>query len=407
MTPRTIDELRGLAPAADLRPLERARARAPQDLDEVLVSHRDHAPHVGAAGAAGATGDHPPAPPSRLRDPRIPGLLVVAVVTAAAVLLSRLIGASSLVIAVVAGAVAANLGWVGPRLQPGTRVAARQLLRVGVVLLGLRLALGDVLALGVGGLVVVAAIVGVTFVGTRWLGRRMGVSDGLSLLVATGFSICGASAIAAMDGVAETDEEEVAFAIGLVTLFGTIAMVALPLLQVPLGLDAATFGQVAGASVHDVAQVIGTAATAGDTALQSAVVVKLTRVLALAPLVALMTFALARRTRRRQLVVAGAGATAGPDAADAPAGRTPLMPWFVAGFLVAVAVRSTGLLSDDVLGGAKLVEGLLLTAAMFGLGAGVDIAKLRRLGGGPVLLGLVSWTLILGASLLGFALLGV
>ena len=160
------------------------------------------------------------------------------------------------------------------------------MLQLGVVLLGLDLVFPDILALGVRALAVVVAVVAITFFGTRWAGRRLGISDDLSLLVATGFSICGVSAIAAANGVIEADEDEVAFAVALVTLCGTLAIVTLPPLQGPLGLDDEQFGAWVGASVHDVAQVVATSSTAGGVALATAIVVKLTRVMLLAPLVA-------------------------------------------------------------------------------------------------------------------------
>ena len=112
------------------------------------------------------------------------------------------------------------------------------------------------------------------------------MSDDLSLLVATGFSICGVSAIAAANGVIDADEDEVAFSVALVTLCGTLAIVTLPPLHGALGLDDEQFGAWVGASVHDVAQVVATSSTAGSVALATAIVVKLTRVMLLAPLIA-------------------------------------------------------------------------------------------------------------------------
>ena len=160
------------------------------------------------------------------------------------------------------------------------------MLKLGVVLLGLDLVFPDILALGFKALLVVVAVVAITFFGTRWAGRRLGISDDLSLLVATGFSICGVSAIAAANGVIDADEDEVAFSVALVTLCGTLAIVVLPPLRGPLGLDDEQFGAWVGASVHDVAQVVATSSTAGSIALATAIVVKLTRVMLLAPLIA-------------------------------------------------------------------------------------------------------------------------
>ena len=152
------------------------------------------------------------------------------------------------------------------------------------------------LTLGARGLVVVVAVVIATFFGTRWAGRRLGVSHGQSLLVATGFSICGVSAIAAARGVSDADEEEVTYAIALVTLCGSLAIVLLPALNRILGLDDHDYGVWVGASVHDVAQVVATSSAVGGVAVATAVVVKLTRVLLLVPLVAWISWREGRGT---------------------------------------------------------------------------------------------------------------
>lgn len=323
--------------------------------------------------------------PRAHRAAAVPGLLLVAAVAALAWGASTVVGAvSPLVAGLVLGVVVANTVGVPDAGAEGTRLAARALLRLGIVLLGLRLSLGDLAGLGPDGLVVVAAVVTVTFLGTRWIARRLGVSDDLGLLVATGYSICGASAIAAMDGVVGADEEEVAYAISLVTLCGTLSIVVLPLLASFAGVEGATFGTWVGGAVHDVGQVVATATHGGDDALAAATVVKLTRVVLLAPLVALV----AVRARRRM-----------PEAAGER--RPPIVPLFVAGFLAAIVVRSSGVLSDDILDASATVEKILLTGALTALGMGVDVRRLRRLGGRPLVLGMIAWVLVAGSAALG------
>jgi uncharacterized integral membrane protein (TIGR00698 family) len=331
----------------------------------------------------------------------LPGLVLVAVCVAAAYGVSRVIPSiSPLVAAVALGALLANVGLVPEWSRAGAHFAAKRLLRFGVVLLGFQLAVREVLALGGPGLVVVAVVVTTTFFGTQWLGRRLGVSAPLSLLIATGFSICGASAVAAVEGVADADEEEVAFAIGLVTLCGSMAIAILPALAGPLGVHGSRFGAWTGASVHDVAQVVATASTGGSAALRTAVIVKLTRVVLLAPLVAGVTVA---RRRRAVAVDTVDDARVIPD--EAPA-KPPILPLFVVGFLVAIALRSASLVPSGWLPTLKVAETLTLAAALVGLGTGVRIARLRRLGGRPLLLALLSWLLIAVVSYVGVILVG-
>jgi uncharacterized integral membrane protein (TIGR00698 family) len=282
---------------------------------------------------------------------------------------------SPLVVAVLFGVVVANVGLVRPFVRPGLKWSARHALRAGIVLVGLRLPLRDVAHLGPRALAAVCVVVAATFVGTQWLGRRLGVSPGLSMLVATGYSICGASAIAAAEPFSDATDEEVTYSIALVTLCGSLAIGVLPPIGHVLGLDNADFGSWVGASVHDVGQVVATASLRDATALKSAVIVKLTRVGLLAPLLALVAVSHRRRTSSEG------------SAAKLP----PLLPMFVVLFLAAVAVRTTGVIPDLWLARIKNLETLLLGMGLVGLGTGVSIAKLRTVGGRPLVLGLASW----------------
>jgi uncharacterized integral membrane protein (TIGR00698 family) len=292
-----------------------------------------------------------------------------------------------LVFCVALGILVANLLRVPAGALPGLRVAAGPVLKLGVVLLGLDLVFPDILALGLKALLVVVAVVAITFFGTRWAGRRLGISDDLSLLVATGFSICGVSAIAAANGVIDADEDEVAFSVALVTLCGTLAIVVLPPLRHPLGLDDEQFGAWVGASVHDVAQVVATSSTAGSVALATAIVVKLTRVMMLAPLVAGIAVGRRRSDRRSA------------EAEDAP--RPPLVPPFIVAFVGMVALASLGVIPDRMIGHIDDVRTVLLGLALFALGARVNLRRLRQIGHRPLALGLASWALIALVSYAG------
>ena len=234
----------------------------------------------------------------------IPGLALTAGAVAVAWFANRMWPTlSPLTAAVVLGVLAANLlpAAVMSAARPGLQVAAKQVMRLGIVLLGLQLALGDVLELGWQTLVLVVAVVFATFFGTQWLGHRMGLPGRQPLLIATGFAICGASAVAAMEGVTRRpgeseDDPDPVLAVALVTLCGSLAILVLPLLRGPLGLhDPAVFGHWVGASVHDVGQVVAASSSGGAVAVNGAVVVKLMRVAMLAPMVAGTAVAWRRR----------------------------------------------------------------------------------------------------------------
>ena len=329
----------------------------------------------------------------------VPGLAVVVAAVVLASVASATTGLSALVAGVVLGAIAGNTGLLVDRFVPGVAFAAKHLLRAGIVLLGLRLSFDDVRSLGVAGVIGVVVVMLFTFFGVRVLARAMGLSDGLGLLVATGYSICGASAVAAMAPLSTADEEETAYAIGLVTLFGSWSILALPFIGGVLGLSDETFGTWVGAGVHDVGQVAATASAYSQEALAPATLVKLTRVALLAP----MVFGVGIAHRRRLTAEASSSVQSADDAdggsAAGPSGRVPLVPTFVVGFIAMIGLRATGWLSDEALRLAQDAETLLLTAGMFGLGAGVRIARLRRLGGRPLLLGVISWVMVAGAAL--------
>ena len=268
-------------------------------------------------------------------------------------------------------------------LKPGLSVAAKQCMRLGIVLLGLQLSLVDIAALGWAAIAAVIGVLLVTFAATFGLGRLLRLPGHQPLLIAAGFSICGASAIGAMSHATGSDDEEAATPVALVTLCGTLAIAVLPLLWRPLGLSAMEFGHWVGAGVHDVGQVVATAQIAGSAALAVAVVVKLTRVLMLAPMVAVTTLVLRRSA----------------DEPAAGAARPPIVPLFVAGFIAAMLLRSFAEVPAAVLELGGTVQTALLTVALFGLGSAVRIRSLVRTGWPALLVALLSWALVAALAL--------
>lgn len=320
----------------------------------------------------------------------LPGLVLSAVAVCAALAINSLVPTvSPLLIAIVLGVVLRNTVRLPGALEPGLTFAAKKLLRLGIVLLGLQLMLGDILSLGPGMIVVVIAIVTIGILVTLLVGRWLGISATQRLLIACGFSICGAAAVAAVDGVVETkDEEEVVTAVALVVIFGTLMIPLLPLASELLGLTNEQSGLWAGGSIHEVAQVVAVGGTLGGAALGVAVIVKLARVLMLAPVMAVISL-----QRRRAL-------KGQPVTGKLP----PIVPLFVAGFIVMVLMRSSGILPDQVLAAAKVVQTALLTAAMFSLGTGVRFSTFKKVGPKPFVLAAVS-TLVVAAVALGGVLL--
>ena len=359
---------------------------------------------------------------SRLAPALGPGLALAVVATAvssvASWALAEVSGAvlSPLVVALILGAVLGSLRRTPAAASSGLAWTTKHVLRAGVVLLGLKLSLGQVAELGWRGVAVIAATVTCTFLGTLMVGKLMGVARLTRLYVATGFSICGAVAIAAMagtvqprqrvtaaptgavggDGEAEAtaaQDHESADALGtslaLVTIYGSLAIFLLPWLVSLLGLDDAQAGLWIGASVQEVGQVVAAAGVVSTTALAAATVAKLARVVLLAPLTA--GVALVRR--------------AGAEGEPTDRAKVAPIPLFVLGFLVAVLVRSTGVLPAGLLTVAETASNLMLTAAMFALGTGVDLRRLVTTGGRPLALGAIATAIAVGVSLAGVLLL--
>ncbi|MFI2101722.1 YeiH family protein [Isoptericola sp. NPDC019693] len=382
------------------------------------------------------TAEPAPAPRRPLRDSShlVPGLALAAVATVVLLGASRLLapvthGAlSPLVLALVVGAVVGSvLGRYVPRggraarfatrVAPGTDRVARTVLRAGVVLLGLQLSVPDVLALGWRGIAVVVITVTCTFAAVLGLGRLLRVPRTTSLLVATGFSICGAAAVSAMTSVLERDprtgaaaparlRDDVAAALALVTVYGTVAVFALPALAGAIGLTDHQAGLWIGASVQEVAQVVAAAGTVSAAALATATVTKLARVVLLAPLVAGVG---ALHSRRAALAATpghdGPALDAEGSARAGRGARAPLVPGFVLGFLGAVLLRSTGLLPDAVTDTAQQLTTILFVAAMFALGTGVDVPRLARTARRPLVLGALGAVVVSGVGLAAVLLL--
>lgn len=366
----------------------------------------------------------PAAPHGRISariPPLLPGLLTAVFAVGVAFTVHAMVPAlPAMTVAVVLGLLSANLPgtgtWTAGRARPGLDFAGKHLMRAGIVLLGLKVSVLDVLGLGWQSLLLITGVVLVSFAGTYGISRMFRLTRDASLLIATGFSICGASAIGAMAAVRRIRHVDTVLPVALVTLCGTLAIGVLPLLLHPLQLTPEVFGAWTGASVHDVGQVVATAQTAGTGALAIAVVVKLTRVILLAPMVAAAGIhqrsAISRETRN------GAGLNgAGPDglAGAEPAGPAsetdgaelrmpPVIPLFVIGFVAMVGLRSTGWLSPGWLEAAAAVQDLLLGTALFGLGSAVRVQTLLHTGARALLAALAAWLLIaalgLGAAML-------
>ncbi len=315
---------------------------------------------------------------------RARGILLAATIAAAAVFLSEHYGAPSMLFALLIG-MAFNFLAEDPACKPGIQFASTTLLRIGVALLGLRLSLADMAELG---LVPVAGVVGLvtlTILTGLAIAPLLGRAWRFGLLTGGAVAICGASAalaIAAILPKTDQSERDTLFTVIGVTALSTIAMIAYPIIFRLLGFTDTEAGFLIGATIHDVAQVVGAGYSISDTAGDIATFVKLQRV-ALLPVVLIAVLLLTR----------GSGG-----------GGSVKLPWFVVAFVVLVLVNSTGFIPPPVGALTSDVSRYLLVIAIAGLGVKTSLKTMIEVGPRHAVV-IVGETLVLLAGAVAFALL--
>jgi uncharacterized integral membrane protein (TIGR00698 family) len=320
----------------------------------------------------------------------VPGLLLTVIVAMTAFGVRSLPGfgfLSPMILAIVIGALVRNVGTVPERAQPGLRFALRRVLRFAIVLLGFQITAAQVVDVGGTGIAIIAASLIATFAVTVRMGRLLGVDARLTELIAAGTSICGASAVIATNTVTRAPDEDVAYAVACVTVFGSLSMVLYPLLLPLLPFGPHAYGLWTGASIHEIAQVVAAAFQDGSDAGHFGTIAKLSRVMMLAPLVLGLGWIASRRSG-----AAGAGASNVP------------MPWFVFGFLALTAFNSIMPVDPDLKAWIIQITVFLLSVALAAMGLETDVRKLRAKGLRPLLLGAAAWAFI---SLFSLVLIAV
>lgn len=311
-----------------------------------------------------------------------PGVFLAALISAAAFGLHELPGItalSPLILSILLGIAFHNLVGTPARAQDGVGFALKRILRFAIILLGLQLTAVQIADVGTTGLAVIALTLVATFLFTTWFGQLLGVEHKLAQLIAAGTSICGASAVIATNTVTDAHDEDVAYAVACVTVFGSMAMFAYPLLPGLLHLDPRAYGLWSGASIHEIAQVIAAAFQDGRQAGEFGAIAKLSRVALLAPVVITLGLIASRRGTRTQV-------------------RAP-MPWFVLGFIVLVALNSVIVIPADARTVIVGVTTFLLSMALAAMGLSTDIVKLRAKGLRPLALGAAAFLFIASFSL--------
>jgi uncharacterized integral membrane protein (TIGR00698 family) len=317
----------------------------------------------------------------------MPGLLLTALITAAAFGLREMSDIdtfSPLILAIVLGMLFHNAIGTPARAKEGVTFALRKVLRFAIILLGLQLTAAQIADVGANGLAVIALTLIATFVFTTWAGRLLGVEKKLTQLIAAGTSICGASAVIATNTVTDARDEDVAYAVACVTVFGSVAIFIYPLLPGLLHLDPRAFGLWSGASIHEIAQVVAAAYQDGQQAGEFGTIAKLSRVAMLAPMVIGLGLIAARNNRKTGVRNA--------------TGRAP-MPWFVLGFVALIGLNSVVTIPPEARSVIVTVTTVMLSMALAAMGLETDIRKLRDKGLRPLMLGAAAFLFIACFSL--------
>jgi uncharacterized integral membrane protein (TIGR00698 family) len=331
-----------------------------------------------------------PAPDGRGALIRIaPGVAAAVVVAIAADRLTAIlpVGIAAVSVAVLLGLLVGPAALSrAPSLRPGLAVAMTWILRTGIVLLGARLSLGEIASIGAPA----AGIIVATMAGTLTLvlvaSRVAAIERTLAVLLAVGAAVCGNSAVIATAPVVGAPPRHVAFAVAVVTLFGTAAVFIYPVVARALALDDAAYGLWAGIAINDTSQVVAASAAVSPAALEVATVVKLIRNALMAPLLLGIAWVWARRAD----AAAGVGAGAGADehvAPDTRAGLRRAVPGFVLAFLAMAALRSVGVIGADLAATLSVVAGWAILIGLAGVGLTTRFGELRAVGPRPLLIG--------------------
>jgi uncharacterized integral membrane protein (TIGR00698 family) len=298
-------------------------------------------------------------------------------------------GISALTLAIVLGMVVGNTAY--PRISgvagAGVTLSKAKLLRLGIILYGLRLTFQDIGNVGWAGVAIDAAVICSTFGLACFLGTRVfGLDRKTAMLIGTGSSICGAAAVMAAEPVVRARAESVMVAVATVVVFGTLGMFLYPFLYhlnaqyhlVAMAPDA--YGVFAGSTIHEVAQVVAAGRAVGEQAANTAVIAKMVRVMMLAPFLVILSAWLSRPSQRDD---------ASERSTAASKGGGIVIPWFALGFVAVAGLNSLAILPPALVTQITSIDGALLAMAMAGLGLTTHVSAVRKAGMKPLALAAV------------------
>lgn len=322
----------------------------------------------------------------------LPAIAISALALASLPALAAL-GLSALPLAILMGMVAGHFkpATITAGEQSLSRFSQQKLLRAGIVLFGFSLNFQQIAAVGWQALLLDGIVITTTFLLGSWLGVKLfRLEPNVAMLTSVGSAICGAAAVMATEAVLKPKERDVTVAVATVVLFGTLAMFSYPLLYAFSGMSELAYGIFIGSTVHEVAQAVAAGQSIGAEALQNAVIVKLMRVMLLAPFIICLSYVLSRQ-----------------KSAKVEGGKL-IIPWFVLGFVLAAGVNTLLPIPSFAHSTLHMASQFSLAMAMAALGLNTRWSTIRAAGARPLLLaGVLFVVLMLGGYGLNRLLIAV
>lgn len=328
------------------------------------------------------------------RSSMLHGVLLIALFSCAAFYIGQIkfftdLSISPMIIGIVLGMLYANSlrnnlpeTWV-----PGIQFCSKRLLRLGIILYGFRLTFQDIAAVGTAGIIIDIIVVTVTIVGGVAIGRLLKMDRDIALLTSVGSGICGAAAVLGAESTIQTKPYKTAVAVATVVIFGTIAMFIYPIAYRSgiLQLTPSEMGIFAGSTLHEVAHAVGAGNAMGPEVANTAIIVKMIRVMLLIPVLFSLGYWVAVKVRRSETAEAG------------HRGKVAI-PWFALGFLGVITFNSLDLLPQSVIAVIEYIDTFLLTMAMVALGAETSIDKFKKAGAKPFILAFILFIWLIGGG---------
>ncbi len=333
---------------------------------------------------------------SEQRSSMLHGVLLITLFACAAFYIGemnwvKMLSLSPMVVGIVLGMLYANSlrnnlpeTWV-----PGIKFCSKRVLRTGIILYGFKLTFQDVAQVGLSAIVLDAIIVcGTIGIGVL-MGRLLKIDRSIALLTSCGSAICGAAAVLGVDGAIKPKPYKTAVAVATVVIFGTLSMFLYPILYRAgiFDLPPALMGLFTGATVHEVAHVVGASNAMGAEVSNTAIIVKMIRVMMLVPVLLVIAWAVARNVKKQGVATDGNGGAA-----------SITIPWFAVLFLVVIAFNSLNLLPVSVVEWINQLDTFLLTMAMAALGAETSTDKFKKAGFKPFLLAAILYCWLIGGG---------